>query len=42
MLSIKAEKTMYTKPLEFQITHKYKATKTNQLTPYYQNIIYIK
>lgn len=32
---------MYTKPLEFQITHKYITTKTNQLNPYYQNIIYI-
>lgn len=32
---------MYTKSLEFQITHKYKTTKTNQLNPYCQNIIYI-
>ncbi|ACO26516.1 MULTISPECIES: hypothetical protein [Bacillus] len=32
---------MYTKPLEFQVTHKYTTTKTNQLNLYYQNILYI-
>lgn len=32
---------MYTKLLEFQVTHKHKTTKTNQLNLYYQNKIYI-